>query len=200
MAPRPATYQQDNYRWRADDGSETSATWLAAPRVNLESMKGANRVYRLRIQVSQTLTNANTGLTPAFKVRQSVNGGAYVDIGAQGTNVAVRYRDSPNIVHQAATTEQLAGDFTFIAGRIDEAGNSGTITFAGTSRQDTEIEFSIEVLDALVTAGATYDFRIYDTADAALGTYVDTPRMTITPYVAPNQPPATPSIISVEYV
>ncbi len=48
----PATLQQEGYRWRADDGSETGATWLASQDANIT--RGADVATRLRMLVNAT--------------------------------------------------------------------------------------------------------------------------------------------------
>ena len=176
---RTGTYVHDSFRFRNDDGGETAATWITAQDVNITREKGANRVIRLRIQIGQTTTNANSDLTHQYKVRLSRNSGAYADVGAQGATAPVRYFNSTNVTHQEATTEQLAGEYTFLPGVIDEQGNTGDITWAGSTRQETELEFVLEIVDAQVAAGDTLDFRVYRTNDEALSTYAVTPRITM---------------------
>jgi hypothetical protein len=56
-----ATREQEGYRWRNDDGSETTATWVAAQDTDITF--SANTVVRLRI-----LTNV-TGDAPSEAVR-----------------------------------------------------------------------------------------------------------------------------------
>lgn len=47
------TVEQEGYRWRADDGSETTATWLDAQDTNITRAKSSNT--RLRILLNSTL-------------------------------------------------------------------------------------------------------------------------------------------------
>lgn len=46
------TFEQEGYRWRADDGSETTATWLATQDTNITRAPGLNT--RLRALVDST--------------------------------------------------------------------------------------------------------------------------------------------------
>jgi hypothetical protein len=199
MTARPGNYIQDAFRFRDDDGSETGASWLGLQNENVSLSKGLDRKFRLRVQLSQTLTNANTALTKQYKVRYSINGEAYQNVGAPGANTPIRYTSSMHVTHQQVTTEQLAGLYAFLPGRIDAAANTGNIVWAGTAREDTELEFVLEFVDALISVGHTFDFRVYETTDTALNSYDVTPRLTAGD-PATNQPPNTPSIISVEYV
>lgn len=47
------TYEQEGYRWRNDDGSETTATWAAAQDTNIRAPRQSRR--RLRILINTTL-------------------------------------------------------------------------------------------------------------------------------------------------
>lgn len=51
-APASATREQEGYRWRADDGSETTATWLASQDTDVSRAKLANTRLRLLTNVS----------------------------------------------------------------------------------------------------------------------------------------------------
>ena len=51
--PVEGSYSQDGFRFRNDDGSETSATWLAAAGTNVVL---GETTFRLRIRVQQTVT------------------------------------------------------------------------------------------------------------------------------------------------
>lgn len=60
-APTIYTFEQEGYRWRADDAGETSANWLASQDTNITRAKGLNT--RLRILVN------TTGNTPSTQYR-----------------------------------------------------------------------------------------------------------------------------------
>jgi hypothetical protein len=184
---RPPVIDQDGFRWRNDDGSETAATWAAARDANIESAPGANRVWRIRALINQSVTNANFDLAQAYRLRYSLNGGAYTVVPAQGTTgVPVRYFDSTHLTHQQATTELLEGANTFRAGSVDEQGATATITWASNSREDSEMEFVIEIVDANVSVNNTLDFRVYRTTGDALSAYSATPRLTVAVASAPT--------------
>jgi hypothetical protein len=51
-----AALEQYGYRWRNDDGSETTATWAASQNVNLTSAVGP---YRLRVGINGTADNSS---------------------------------------------------------------------------------------------------------------------------------------------
>ena len=54
----PAILEQEGYRWRADDGSETSATWLAGQDSNIT--RAADIATRLRMLVNDTGDSPST--------------------------------------------------------------------------------------------------------------------------------------------
>jgi hypothetical protein len=49
----PLVYEQEGFRWRNDDGSESAATWAAAQDVNITAPRQSRR--RLRILINTTL-------------------------------------------------------------------------------------------------------------------------------------------------
>jgi hypothetical protein len=61
-----STAVQSAYRWRADDGSETTATWLAAENTSITRAKATNT--RLRVQVDATGDLATTQYQLEYKL------------------------------------------------------------------------------------------------------------------------------------
>lgn len=175
-APVESSYTQTRFRFRNDDGSQTAATWKDAE--NASILQVVNSVFRLRIQVAQTVTNANRDLTKNFKVRFSRNSGVYTDVAGIGaTTSGVRYAASANVSDGATTTSQLtAGSGTFLAGRIDNNNATGDLTF--NIQQYTDLEFVLELYGPQLTANDTLDFRVYETVDTVLNTYTQTARVT----------------------
>ena len=170
------SYTQTRYRFRNDDGNEIAATWKAAENTNVTQV--VNQVFRLRIQVAQTVTDANENLVKDFKVRYSLNSGAYTDVAAIGaTTSPVRYASSANANNGSSTTSQLtAASGTFTAGRIDNTNSTGNLTF--NVEQYTDLEFILELYGPQLSAGNTIDFRVYETSNTALDTYSATGRAT----------------------
>ncbi len=177
-APVQPSYTQAVFRGRNDNGTESSATWIASTDTNFTLQ--VSTTFRLRFRVQQTVTNANTNLAKNFKLRFS-DGGSYTDIGAQGTTASkVRYVNSSNITDNETTTNQLGtGTGSFIAGSVDENNDTGTITFTSGAASYTEIEFVIEVYGPLVDNNDAISFRVYETNDTVLDTYTVTPNVTV---------------------
>lgn len=173
-----SSYTQFAFRFRNDDGSQTGATWKESENVNASINTGS--VFRLRIQIGQTVTDANTGLTRSYKVRYSLNSGAYTDVAAIGSTTSpVRYASSGFVSDGDTTTVQLTpppGLGSGQAGRIDNNNTTGDITFNVVGF--TDLEFILELYGPQLTSGDTIDFRVYDTANVALHVYSNTPRAT----------------------
>jgi hypothetical protein len=64
-AAAPATLTQTHFRWRNDDGSETTATWAAAEDTNVSIALATNT--RLRAQVKTTGDAPATAYTLYYK-------------------------------------------------------------------------------------------------------------------------------------
>lgn len=176
--PVAPSYTQSGFRFRNDDGNQTAATWVDDINTNVDLPSG--EVFRLRIRVAQTVTNAanSDDLTKAFKVRFSRNGGAYTDV---GPSAAVQYGTSSFVSNGNTTTNQLGGTGSFVTGRIDSNGDTGNITFPENTASWTELEFILQLNDSVVDDDDTIDFRVYDTADVALDNYTATAVATATP-------------------
>lgn len=173
-APTNPAFTQTSYRFRNDDGSQTTATWKAA--VNTNSNEKAYRSFRCRFLIQQTVSAANQNLSRIFKLRYSLNGGTYTDVGAQNSETAVRYASSVNVSDATATTQQV-GTGSFIAGTIDNNGDTGTITFTNSALSETEIEFVLELYGGLINEVDTLDLRVYETDNTVLTSYTNTARI-----------------------
>jgi len=167
------TLTQTTFRGRNDDGTETTATWKAIAGADWTQLVDEN--FRVRFNVAAAV--ANPTQNTAFKLRYSLNGGAYTDVTAASS--VVRAVASPNIADGVATTEQLAGANTFMAGTIDEVdGTAAGFTAAPAFPRDTEVEYCAQIRSADVAAGDTINLRLY-VGTTALDAYTDTPIITV---------------------
>lgn len=178
-----ATYEQHTFAW-GNPGT------IAAHSLDTENADrtvqqdgSGNYTAFLRIQIHQTSTNADLGLTEGFRLQYSTNGGTnWNNVGAAGaTGVPVRvYDDANNTDGATLTTQRLtnSGD-AYVAGRYDEGdGIQATITY--TSPSESEYLWALEFVDAELTAGTNVDFRVVED-DATLMTNdatSDKPRLT----------------------
>ena len=173
-APVNPSFVQQSFRFRNDNGSQTTATWAQSANVNDE--RSPFIIFRCRFLIQQTVSTANTNLTRAYKLRYSLNGGTYTDVAAQNSSdTPIRYADSSNIADDESTTQQL-GTGTFVTGQVDENGATGNINFTSGALSETEVEFVLELNS--VSNGDTLDLGVYETNNTVLATYTTTARVT----------------------
>ena len=165
------------FRVRNDDGSETTATWLAGESCNYAGIFPLKN-YRLRITIDST---GSTSAADGFHLWFSQNGAAYTRVGT-GAGTAVNSALSSNFADGANTTRQLTLFQSFDTTNLgmDEDGliTSQTITKANSY----EFEFCIlfAAYGSVNRPGDTFDFRIYlDDGVTPINTYTVTPRLTL---------------------
>lgn len=162
--------QQDYFRVRNDDGSETTATWVAAENTNASLT--LDTTFRLRFVLDET---AGGSATAGFNFYFSRNGGAYTQI---TTASAARFVTSGNVTDGAATTKQLIGGTgTFSAGVIESAGD-GTGNLGINANGHTELEIVVQLNSGTFVVGDTCAFRVYLDNGTTLNTYLATPVIT----------------------
>lgn len=178
-----AVLVQDKFRGRYDDGSETTANWIDA--VDTNFVMGVGVAFRIRFNIRETAT-ASPSVSPEFQLQYNLASGGWNDV--TGASSVVQSIASSNFADGDNTTEQLAGAGTFTAGKMEESdGKAAAITM---SNQDTEVEFSVQILAAGVTDGQTLQLRVVNDAggaDAALDTYTVTPTITVAELSTPTQ-------------
>lgn len=175
-----ATWDQDSYRFRNDDGSETTATWMAAANTTPADIP-LDTIFRLRFLVQET-AGSNQAETPTFTWQFRVNTGSgfgsWTNPQASGT-AAVR-PDSPNYVEPVATTKQL-GAGTFRDGDLIDTGGVTGLLAATAGNDEYEIEIAISFNSALASAGDIFEFRLLVSTGSftTLNTYTRTPSVTV---------------------
>lgn len=183
---------QSNYRWRSDDGNETSGSSLATQ--DTPASVNYNAIIRLRLLIS------NSGDTNSYTYRIEYsaysNGcGSWTTVPASATTEHFNMANTSNYTDQTASTNVSSGPavitdpsgYTFVAGKlVSNTSNSATVTL--TSGQFTEIEYAIQP-NANATNSA-YCFRVTN-AGTALDNYANYPILNI------NYPPSAPTIYSV---
>lgn len=169
---------QAGYRWRNDDGSETTATWKVAENTGPGNL-ALDTNHRLRFVVDETGgVGAVADLQLQLQYRK--NGGAYTNVNASSSNV--RSSASTQFAEEAATTRQLSsGTGTFVAGAMDEdeglAGEGNQIDLAAGNL--TEVEYCFQLRSADLVGGDTLDFRLVKPGAVVLDAYTQTPSLTI---------------------
>ncbi len=173
------TLTQVAHRFRADDGSETSATWLATQNSAWNATITADTRFRLRFEVNEV--GAASGTFDGV-LQYSINGSAFVtaDLSTNG----VRLEASPNITDGVATTNQLtAGTGTFRAGQVRESVTAASATMVGSDH--TEVEFVAALHYGFLNSGDVVTFRVVNSG--ATFTQNNTPTINITKTF--NNPP-----------
>jgi len=189
--PINAVWNQQSFRWRNDDGSETSATWIAA--ANAQQNFKVWDTPRIRFLIQET-AGSNQSETPRFGLEYRINrvgSGGFTAWDTTENNsvsfniVPISHPGSSNYTNRAAATQQL-GSGTFNDGEIMSSSNSTTTTglSATNGNDEYEVEFKIEFrdngFDGGVQPGDVIELRIaVGSPTTALGSYTNTPSITI---------------------
>lgn len=177
-----------HYRWREDNGTESSATYSGLEDTPLSQGIFIGDRKRVRILVS----NAGTGSAININYRLEYASGAcsaWTTVPAQATSEHWSLDLSPFLADGASTTDSAAltnpGGKTFVPGYFRSAVNqAGPITLS--SSQFTEHEFSIRPTANAVN-GTTYCFRLTNAGSTANFTYTVQPQTTV---YSPAETPA----------
>jgi hypothetical protein len=143
---------QEHYRFRNDDGDETTATWKVA----LDTTTSYQLADKFRVRFSMHETAGGDPANFAPTLQYSQNAGTWTNIGAAGADAPIRAVASPNVADNAATTQQISSG-TFTAGSFEEATAAAAAIDLGRYGL-TEFEWSLEV-----NAGASSPFAVSDT-------------------------------------
>jgi hypothetical protein len=177
-----AVFDQDSFRGRNDDGNETTATWIAAANADFSHDIDADPKFRIRFLIQETAGVAEADFSE--QLQYNLNGAGWNNV--TGASSVIRGVLSANYADGANTTQQI-GAGTFIvtnAGMVEGDGGPASATapdFAGSD--ETEFEFMLEIQAADVVNSDTIQLRVTK-AGTALGTYTNTPTVTVTEAVA----------------
>jgi hypothetical protein len=152
---------QGVWRWRADNGSETSATWLAAQNTPI-TIFGTDSILRLRIEMYNDSVGSNGVLNQVLfqdSTDEAGSGWNTIQLDA-GSNAFVLAGTSPNIADLEPTTQQLTArtGFTFDPGHEIVSSESYPNQSIDTMHS-TEIEYAIKP-SAFIKSGVKYYFRV----------------------------------------
>lgn len=155
----PATIEQEGFRFRDDDGSETTATWLANQDTNITRAKSTNT--RLRLLLNAT---GNPDTRKYYLYYKLSTDGTYIPVPTSGSGPITLSASSNITASGEATTALLtapAGKSTsdFVAGRMQDDENPAD-TIDITTDDYTELEWSL-IANAAATNGDIYQFRTY---------------------------------------
>lgn len=168
----PPDVSQTGFRGRNDDGSETTATWIAATNTNWTQDTDVN--FRVRFLISCDAAS----ITSAYQLQYNRNGAGWNNV--NGSSSVVRSSGSANLTDGADTTQQIgSGTFTADNNGVDDVdGATGSSTF--TAGDEIETEHCIQIRSADVSDGDTIQLRlVFATGSAAFQQYFQTPSITV---------------------
>lgn len=161
-----AVWNQSNFWFRDDDGSESSATSLGNPgaevgtddAVSIKDQTEFNRgkIFRLRIafRAQQDLGT----IKPRLEFREEKSNNWQV-VGTEGVFVL---RDSPNVANGVPTTQQVAAGSGFVPGLFLDTQNLAPEFLVLSKNEKTDYEWSLELTyeEFHQATGKTYYFRV----------------------------------------
>jgi hypothetical protein len=154
-----ANTRMSAYRWRNDDGTETSATWKAS--INTPIQINNLDPIRIRIAVEEFSTRTGT-ISVETKLQFSVDGANWKYI--TDVDSPFSFINTSNVSHESNTTQQIMtrNATSFVVGQFSSAASNKSITLDGNASKFTELEFSIKP-NALISESVTYRFRVKTT-------------------------------------
>jgi hypothetical protein len=168
-------FVQAAFRARNDDGSETTATWIAAANTNW-TQQVITEYYGDHFRV-RFLVRENGGISAAdktFQLEYNLNGGGWNDV--TGASSVIKAKVTDNLNEAEDTTQQL-GSGTFISDNdgVDETnGQAGGAVLDFSGSDEVELEFSLMIKGEDVLNNDTIQLRI-----KGLDTYSNTPTITV---------------------
>lgn len=166
---------QAAFRWRNDDGSQTTATWKAAQNTNPASV-AVDTNFRMRL--GTTVASATATLATQLQYRRTPSGGSpgsWINVTASSS--VVRSAASGNVSDSTATTQQMALSGTFNAGQVDTT-DGLTASRSVQSTRNTEDEYCVQIRSADVGVGDVVELRATN-GGTAYDAYTVTPSITI---------------------
>lgn len=151
---------QEHYRWRNDDGSETSATWKAA-----DDCPFRQQVRGCAVRLRFCLSNAD-GLDAAVGVRPRLEYAlnrqdTFTAVPANATTEPFEMAASPFLANGEATTKQVPGSGAYVAGQcVEHPSNAGEAHDLPAERYS-NYEYCLRATGQ-AKGGTTYYFRLTD--------------------------------------
>lgn len=168
--------EQNSFRGRNDDGSESAATWKAT--ANTDWTQAVDENFRIRFLVQETAGGSENNVN--LQLQYNHNGGGWNSVNASSS--VVQSSLSGNFAEDDNTTQQI-GSGTFISPNsgMDEdeglAGESSDIDFAG--NDEVEVEYCCQILSGDVADTDTVQLRVVRGDLTVLETYTNTPTVTV---------------------
>jgi hypothetical protein len=166
---------QKSFRGRNDDGTEVTATYIAALNTNWSQAQDAN--FRLRYAIAITSGGTTWNNLTTIKFQYNKNSAGWNDITSASSNV--RLFTSANVTDETATTQLISSPDTFLAGNVltSSTTTSNTLGAGGSTIED---EICAQIRSADTTVGDTIQIRIVNSSTLAATTYTNTVTITVT--------------------
>ncbi|MEP6681603.1 MAG: T9SS type A sorting domain-containing protein [Parafilimonas sp.] len=151
-----ANISQQSWRWRNNNGSETSATWKAAENQGI-TIGSIDSILRLRIQLQNT-TGDTKGFNANLQVASAPDGPWRYVTNYDANNPFKITMVNTEVTDLAGTTQQLSSSgYPFASGKILSRTNELNENL--TNNTETEYEYSIQPTEN-IDASTTYYFKI----------------------------------------
>lgn len=153
-----ANIHMSNYRWRNDNGTESSATYLAAENAGITISNSSTDNYRLRITSFYDFIPTSS-VSNQYTLQYRIQGSpAFIDVPSADPSPFV-LTASPFVTNGTATTSQLSHAYTgaFVPGYIITTGSSPFITTFG--QEGTENEWVLKP-GSTILPNTTYEFLV----------------------------------------
>jgi len=171
--------RQQSFRWRYNDGTETTATWRAAANANISALY-PTVLYRLRFLIQEYGGVTGPSGTQNFRVAYRINAGTWTGVTSTSGGPVFSVRLS-GLASGGNTTQQL-GTGTFISSNDGQLSDyETTMHFPGSwpAGQETELEIAFLPYYTNLTDGDTIEFRVEHGDGTALDNYANTPSVTV---------------------
>ena len=167
-----AVRRQFSFRWRKDDGTETTATWWATENTNpATAAMPLNANIRIRFEIGETA--GGTGSIGA-QLQYQINGGTWTNVNASSlyvrSSASANFADGDTVTNQLTTANAIVA--TFSGSRMDEV--DGLITSISYSSSHGEPEHCIQLRSADFVAGDVLALRETN-AGTVFDIYTNTP-------------------------
>ena len=173
-----------HYRWRNDDGSETSATYMA----NMDTAVTSNVYTGDRIRLRMLLSNNGTGPSNNYNYQLeyaplsgTCASSSYTAVPVTASTEPWQMGGASNVTDNTVTTDSSGitnpSSKSFHAGRLrTTSGQTGVINI--TQSQFSEIEYAIKSTTN-ITTGQSYCFRVTNSGSATNFTYTTYPQISV---------------------
>lgn len=170
-----ASFTQNAFRGRNDDGNETTATWKAVQNTNWTQLVDTN--FRVRFQAQEGAACAKNNVV--WRLQYNKNAAGWVVVSAASS--VVRSSASPNLADAANLTDQLTGGtgtFQGATGFDEVNGDAGGASMDLAASGHAEAEYCVQIRASDVADADSIQLRITDSG-TALASYTQTPTITV---------------------